>query len=149
LATRTQKTKEHAFKRIQKDLKEGLGNPLFFYGEEQYLVRWAADLIVEHYVEPNLRQLNCSRLERERATVEAIIEQCETLPMLSEKRVVIVEDFPAGGESIKESYTEAEENEDFPIYWYDCNQENPVELERMLIEDFIVEYGVKPFANLR
>ena len=41
------------------------------------------------------------------------------------------------------------ENEDFPIYWYDCNQENPVELERMLIEDFIVEYGVKPFANLR
>ena len=29
--------------------------------------------------------------------------------MLSEKRVVIVEDFPAGGESIKESYTEAEE----------------------------------------
>jgi DNA polymerase-3 subunit delta len=110
LATRTQKTKEHAFKRIQKDLKEGLGNPLFFYGEEQYLVRWATDLIVEHYVEPNLRQLNCSRLERERATVEAIIEQCETLPMLSEKRVVIVEDFPAGGESIKESYTEAEEN---------------------------------------
>jgi DNA polymerase-3 subunit delta len=109
LVTTSQKTKEHAFKRIQKDIKEGLGNPLFFYGEEQYLVRWALDTIVEHYVEPNLRQLNCSRLNREAATVEAIIEQCETLPMLSEKRIVIVEGFPAGAEKAKESYTEAEE----------------------------------------
>ncbi len=105
-------TKEHAFKRIQKDIKEGhLGNLLFFYGEEQYLVRWAVDTVVETCVEPSLAQLNCSRLGRQEAAPAAIIAQCETLPLLSEKRVVIVEDFPAGAESAKESYTEAEEKE--------------------------------------
>jgi hypothetical protein len=41
------------------------------------------------------------------------------------------------------------ENKDFRIYWYECDQENPAELERQLIGDFIAEYGVKPFANLR
>lgn len=109
MVTTSQKTKEHAFKRIQKDIKEGLGNPLFFYGEEQFLVRWAVDAIVERYVEPNLRQINCSRLDRDAATVDAIIEQCETLPMLSEKRIVIVDGFPVGTENARESYSEEEE----------------------------------------
>ena len=95
MVTTSQKTKEHAFKRIQKDIKEGLGTP--FMERNSFWCVGLVDAIVERYVEPNLRQINCSRLDRDAATVDAIIEQCETLPMLSEKRIVIVDGFRGDG----------------------------------------------------
>ena len=112
MATKSGKTQEHAFKKIQKDMKDSnLGNPIFFYGEDQYLVRWAVDAIIERFVEPGLQQLNCSVLTRETASVDTIITQCETLPMLSEKRIVIVERFPAAKENARENYTEEQEQQ--------------------------------------
>jgi len=112
MATKTGKTEEHAFRKIQKDIKNGnLGNPLFFYGEEQYLVRWAVDAMVERYIQPGLQQFNCSVLTRETASIENIVTQCETLPMLSEKRIVIIEGFPAAKENARENYTEGEEQQ--------------------------------------
>ncbi len=112
MAIKPTKIEEHAFKRIQRDMQEGsLGNPLFFYGEEQYLVRWAVESIVELFSEPGLRQLNCAKLSGEAAFPETIMAQCETLPMLSEKRIVIVDGFPAGAEDAKDNYSEGEEKE--------------------------------------
>jgi len=112
MTAKSVKTEEHAFKKFSKDIKgSNLGGLLFFFGEEQYLVRWAVDSVLEHYIEPGFEKLNCTRLDRQSATPAAVIAQCETLPMLAEKRIVIIEDFPAGDPGSKENYTETEENE--------------------------------------
>lgn len=86
------KNEEHAFKRIQRDIRDGnLKSPLFFYGEEEYLVKWAMDEVVERFVSASTSQFNCTLYNWDTVTIEEIAEQCETLPMLSEKRIVFVE----------------------------------------------------------
>jgi hypothetical protein len=42
-----------------------------------------------------------------------------------------------------------EYSQDFRVYWYECEKENPVTLEKELIADFKRTYGKRPFANLR
>lgn len=37
---------------------------------------------------------------------------------------------------------------DFRVYWYSCSDENPVALEKELIDDFRKIYNKRPFANL-
>jgi DNA polymerase-3 subunit delta len=106
------KTEEHAFKAIQRDLQNGeLSSLLLFYGEEEYLVKWAADLIVNRYVDPPLAQLNFAKVNWETSSLSEIISQCETLPMMGERRIVLVEGFPAGNEAVKWSLSEEEERE--------------------------------------
>ncbi len=88
------RSEEHAFKRIQRDIGDGnVKSLLFFYGEEQYLIRWAIDQLVEHFINPTSSQFNTSVFDWNTVTIEEIAEQCETLPMLSEKRIVLVENF--------------------------------------------------------
>ena len=42
------------------------------------------------------------------------------------------------------------ESYDFRVYWYECNDnENPIDLERKLLNEFIIEYKKLPFANLK
>ncbi len=42
-----------------------------------------------------------------------------------------------------------DESHDFRVYWYECkDNENPIELERKLLNEFKDEYGKNPFANI-
>lgn len=86
---------EHAFQRIEKDLKaETIRNPLFFYGKEQYLIRWAINSLVELYVNKGTKDLDFSKLDAKQVTLDDIVKQCETLPFLSRKRILLIEEFP-------------------------------------------------------
>ncbi len=88
---------EHAYKRIQRDIKSGdIKNLLFFYGEEQYLVKWALEEIINRYIDPGVASLNCSNFNWKTASISDLVEQCETLPMFAEKRIVIIEGFTTG-----------------------------------------------------
>ncbi|HZK01626.1 MAG TPA: hypothetical protein VFC96_02065, partial [Anaerovoracaceae bacterium] len=63
--------KEHAFKKIQRDIKkDDLGNPLLLFGEEQYLIKWAIGEIISRYVEPAVMQLNCTIYNWESSDIE-------------------------------------------------------------------------------
>ena len=96
------KNEEHAYQRIQKQLKENqLHGPLFFYGRERYLIEWAVNAIVKQYVNPATAALEYSKLAGADATWQDIRNACETLPLFSEKRVVLVSDFLplSGGKS--------------------------------------------------
>lgn len=96
------KNEEHAFQTIQKQLKaDALKGVLFFYGKEQYLIDWAVGAIVNRYVNPATAALEYSKLNGVDTTWAEIQNSCETLPMFSERRVVLVSDFPpiSGGKS--------------------------------------------------
>jgi DNA polymerase-3 subunit delta len=89
--------KEHAFVTIGRDIKEGgFPNLLLLCGEETYLMKWALDLLVSKTVEPAARTIDYSLLDGKEIGWNDILNQCETLPMLSSKRVVAVSDFSPG-----------------------------------------------------
>lgn len=89
---------EHAFRRIQADLKnDTLKNIMIFYGPEDHLIRWSADKVRERYVDPAVEMFDFMKLDGAVCTAADIRSACETMPMMSEKRVVIVDDFNAGG----------------------------------------------------
>ncbi|MEA4922617.1 MAG: DNA polymerase III subunit delta [Eubacteriaceae bacterium] len=84
----------HAFETIGEDIKNGkTGNLFFLRGKEQYLVEWACDTIIKKYVNEATRTLDLVRFEPGAFDMDAVIEACETIPLFSEKKVVILDNF--------------------------------------------------------
>ena len=102
--------KQHAYKRIEKDLNDGLiKNVLLLFGQEQYLVKWSVDIVIKRFVNSECKVFDFAEIEPENATVDNIIESCETLSLFSEKRVVCLSDFsPVAGGKLK-SFPESDE----------------------------------------
>lgn len=106
------KNEEHAFKTIEKEIKEGsVKSPIFLFGKEGYLIQWAVSAIVEKYISPAVKELDFSKIDGGSFAVETLISQCETLPMLSEKRIVLVEDFPVLAGNKARGFSEEDEAE--------------------------------------
>lgn len=68
-------------------------NVILLTGKEEYLIQWAGNWICRSLVHPAARAVDCSELDGESAEIPQILENCETFPMLSEKRVVWVKSF--------------------------------------------------------
>lgn len=87
--------KEHSFKEIVKDIKEDrVPNVILLCGEEGFLVSWAAKKLTERYVDESVKVLDLTLLDGEKASVAEITEAAGTPPVMSEKKVVIVENCP-------------------------------------------------------
>lgn len=110
MAYRSAAAEEHAYKRIEKDIRsDRVKNVLLLYGREDFLIRWAVDTLVRKYVSEVCRDMDFSRIDGSTATFGQIRNDCETLPFLSEKRVVLLRDFKLiEGEKMK-SFDEEEE----------------------------------------
>lgn len=82
------------FQLVQEELKKGtLPNVILLYGTEEYLMRWVTEQIADRYVQEAVRMLDFTEIEGYRLSSAAgIMEACEMLPMMSEKRVVRVTD---------------------------------------------------------
>ncbi len=93
----------HPYKKFGQELEsDKLPGILFFFGEEQYLADWAASAVKDRYVNPACRELDLAVLDGPQLTLGDLQACCETLPMLSERRVVEVRDFPPlSGEKAK------------------------------------------------
>lgn len=88
--------KEHAFKAFSKDIRENDVPPvLFLYGEEGYLINWAAETLRNQYVNPALAALDFAKFQDEGESMAEILDACNTFSMMSERRVVWASEFPA------------------------------------------------------
>ncbi len=106
------KKKEHAFQSIGKDIKAGaIGSLVFLCGEEQYLVHWAADLLAGTYINKACESLDYIKLDPENMSMDQIRESCETLSMLSPKRVVVIPELPAASGKKSRNFSESDEKE--------------------------------------
>ena len=86
--------KTHAFIQMSKDMKsEAIGNPLLLCGVESFLVDWAKNELICKYVNEATRAIDLVVLDEEDISLGKIIEACETLPLFSEKKVVILSNF--------------------------------------------------------
>jgi len=102
--------KINAFKLMNTDVKEGnIPSVVLLCGKEQYLVQWSINMIINKYVNKATESLDITRIDSEKASVNAIIESCETLSMFSEKRVVILPDFTPLWQKNTKGFSEADE----------------------------------------
>lgn len=91
------KQKEHDYKRIENDIKEGNlsgQKVILLSGHEDYLVKSYEKRIRDIYVNPAAAELDYVMLEGEDTSVDQIISHSDTLPMISEKRVVTIRNYP-------------------------------------------------------
>ena len=78
------------------DLKRGKLLPVYlFFGDEEYLVQEAVDLIVKKVVDPASRDFNFDTVYCKGASGAEIVNLCQTLPFMVERRLVIAKELEA------------------------------------------------------
>ena len=68
--------------------KNEIKNVYLFYGEETYLIDDVLRRFKTKLIDPNLEQLNFTLFEDKEVNYRKIIDTCETLPFMAEKRLV-------------------------------------------------------------
>ncbi len=77
-------------------LKQGKILPVYlFFGEEEFLIQEALDLIIKKVVEPGARDFNFNSLYCRDTPASELVNLCQTLPFMCEKRLVIAKDLDA------------------------------------------------------
>ncbi|HEX2925764.1 MAG TPA: DNA polymerase III subunit delta, partial [Ruminiclostridium sp.] len=72
------------------ELKENkLQNVYLFFGQEDYLIKYYVNTISNMVVDEETKELNYINIEGKK-DIEAVIENCETMPIFSEKKLVVV-----------------------------------------------------------
>lgn len=74
--------------------KEKLKPVYLFYGEEEYLLDYTLKTLKETLISEFLETLNYIVMEGEEVSFDKILNACETLPFMSEKKVVIIKELP-------------------------------------------------------
>lgn len=84
------------YKQLMKDIKnKTLNNLYLFYGEEEMLGRMMLDHLKNALIDSSLTQMNINIIDGKSITVNDIINTCETMPFMSTKRLVVVNDSSA------------------------------------------------------
>lgn len=79
-----------------KGLRKGVILPVYlFYGEEEYLIREAVELVSRRVVEPSTRDFNFNLVYCRESSAHDIVGMCQTLPFMAEKRLVVARDIEA------------------------------------------------------
>lgn len=88
------KETRHSYSVFTENLKKGeFKNVIFMYGVEQFLVKWAVDALVNKFVNPDVKEMDCIFFESDLNEPLKIIEAAETFSMFSQKRIVYVPEF--------------------------------------------------------
>lgn len=79
------------YQELMKDIKQKQIKPVYlFAGSEQYIGNMVEHSMVENVISQGLEQLNLKVFEDKNPDISEILSVCETLPLMSEKRVVII-----------------------------------------------------------
>ncbi len=86
----------------EKSLKQHIRSAEFLpvyiiYGDEDYLKKNFVDLFVSKMVEPAFESLNFQRLEGKDVDLKDVFEQASIVPMMSDRRCIVVDDFKLQG----------------------------------------------------
>ena len=79
------------YKKIIECIKKNeIENIYLFYGEENYLIDNVLKKLRARLIEPSLEQFNFITIEGKEISYKNIINACETLPFMAEKRLIYV-----------------------------------------------------------
>jgi DNA polymerase-3 subunit delta len=84
------------YEELIRGLKQGKVLPLYLlFGEEEFLVQEAVDLIISTVVDPGTRDFNFNTVYCKGASGNEIVNLCQTLPFMAERRLVIAKEIEA------------------------------------------------------
>ena len=84
------------YQQLINDLKEGRILPLYlFFGEEEFLIQEALDLIIKQVVDPGARDFNFDVVYCRETAVSRVVNLAQTLPFMSKLRLVIAKEIDA------------------------------------------------------
>lgn len=90
------------FEVFLKDIKEDKLKPVYlFYGEEDYLMDYSIETLKQKYINKGLESLNYILLDGDIIEMKDIYDACETLPFMSEKKIVIIKNLGIFGSKTK------------------------------------------------
>lgn len=81
---------------LRKSLSDGrLGGVFLLLGDEDYLIEEMIQVVIDTHLDPSTRDFNLDQLRGTQLDFEALLSICQTPPMMSEWRVVVVRDAQA------------------------------------------------------
>ena len=87
------KEQEHPYKLINKIIKSGdIPSVILMYGKERFMIEWAYKTFKKALVNPATESLDYTVFEEKETTYGDIIAACETVPFMSERKIVVVKD---------------------------------------------------------
>lgn len=82
------------FRQLVQDIKDKNVKPVcLLYGKEQFLVEWAKNELIQQWTDKSAGAFDVTEIAGEDTSIFHILQCCETLPVFSERRVVVVENF--------------------------------------------------------
>lgn len=83
----------HAFVRLEADIRNNrIPHVVLLHGQESFLVDWARDRLLSVYLEEAVRAMDLTVFEEQTFSVAEIHAACETVPLVSPRRVVLLEE---------------------------------------------------------
>ncbi len=84
-----------SFREFNEDIKaKNLKSVCLLWGRERFLSEWAESEIIKNFSNELSRQFDVIEFDGGEADIYKIVEACETLPLFSDKKLVIVDGFP-------------------------------------------------------
>ncbi len=87
-------------KNLKEKIEKGIISPIYlFYGEEEYLKKIYEKKIKNLVVSPGMEMMNLNIIEGKDLEINFLMDTCETLPFMAEKRLIIIKNsqlFKAG-----------------------------------------------------
>ncbi|MCI7145899.1 MAG: DNA polymerase III subunit delta [Clostridiales bacterium] len=85
---------DHAYIRIEKDIKgDRIPSVVMLMGREDYLVNFYCSRLIDVYVEDAVKSLDLVTLHRDEVDLAGIIDNMETVSLMSRRKVVCLPDF--------------------------------------------------------
>lgn len=79
----------------------------FFYGDETFLIEEVIVSLIEHAVDPSMKEFNLDIIYGNEIDGKKIVSLAASYPMMADRRVVIIKDFDrVNGKDVLESYVE-------------------------------------------
>ena len=87
-----QNKQDTVFNKLLRDINAGdIPNVLLLFGEEAFLTDWAVSRLIDRYVNEAVKELDLVRFEPGELAMEDLVDACQTLPMFSERKVVVID----------------------------------------------------------
>ena len=83
--------------------KDDLGNYYLFTGEEEYMMNLALKTMKDKYVDEDFETLNYTNLEGKDTSIDEIVNATETLPFMSQKKLIVLKDVALFFKELKDS----------------------------------------------
>jgi len=89
--------KEHPYKLINRIIQSGdIPSVILLYGSERFMIEWAWKKLKAAVVNPATEAMDLTVLSEPDTTQSDVIALCETVPFMSERKVVVVKDVDFG-----------------------------------------------------